>query len=855
MQRLHTPDLISQKLTADLAVPGEIDTITIKTKSLVFKSTETDDTGKITDVESSVDGLTLAALSESFTPDSIRSLAQHPSAQAGSSDPFVNSDQVQTLINTHGKNSVSQMIPFKVDTLDELSGLSATEYHGHVVHVHGEGAMYFAHASNWIKILDENYVPVTTALPTGESSGDILKVDENGTLAWGHAGGTKLADFIGFSTSTNKNQSDLWDKYDTDLFPDAQSDHLTLFIDTNFSPPKITISNNSLRAGVTFTITLPDPIPVADYSSADMPYELKINGQDAGDMIQTFLLGSLSNSEVFTRWVIRTNSNFPTDSTVTVHHKSENYQEANLFFYEPPNMIEYILALREKVLTGFSGNYSDLVDAPTSLPIGQSSGDILKVDEQGNLAWVPPSAGITLNQVQEVTNLSNYWNKDNTWDRLQTDGRATAKALDLIATMFQEPIDNINLGYEYVTLPKIMTAAEVVAQVAAVNSGGNIDLSGYTTEAQAGSIATQNAFQLVKSIFQNDHLISIDTIPKTMTVSEIENEILMSKQNPTEFSQHMFTHDITFLTSLARQNLAHHGYKLTKGLGDVSGFSNSPSLLSALTSKIIFPRTPVDMSAPYNSAMTAWQNALAAYLIDPEIPQPSRSEQSFILAGNPIPQLIDYTGDKLSVTSVLPLPMKNDIGIYPQDKTKLIMGIKFNGIINGSTNLVIDLFSRSGGNKMTISVVRDGGVYIKKLRTSENSYQFGLSASQYELMRTNGGMQYLYVQWKLGEYAKLTVDRVHVGMDNEGFTTGALPYISRLPDPTEGEVITVHSHDAPAGSTVDVQELFSDVTTHADMMDFILSEEKECRVYYGNNMGSQIPSYDVGIDGLIFAAV
>ena len=70
------------------------------------------------------------------------------------------------LLNVTGANKIT----FLYNTLADLP--SASTYHGMFAHVHGENASYYAHAGNWVKLLDENKsigllsdVDVTTAAP------------------------------------------------------------------------------------------------------------------------------------------------------------------------------------------------------------------------------------------------------------------------------------------------------------------------------------------------------------------------------------------------------------------------------------------------------------------------------------------------------------------------------------------------------------------------------------------------------------------------------------------------------------------------------------------------------------------
>ena len=54
------------------------------------------------------------------------------------------------LFNATGSNKIA----FLYNALSDLP--NATTYHGMFAHVHTEGAAYYAHAGNWVKLLDSN---------------------------------------------------------------------------------------------------------------------------------------------------------------------------------------------------------------------------------------------------------------------------------------------------------------------------------------------------------------------------------------------------------------------------------------------------------------------------------------------------------------------------------------------------------------------------------------------------------------------------------------------------------------------------------------------------------------------------
>ena len=83
------------------------------------------------------------------------------------------------LFNATGANKIA----FLYNALSDLP--NATTYHGMFAHVHTEGAAYYAHAGNWVKLLDANKsidllsdVDTSSAAPT---NGQALVWDAGGS--------------------------------------------------------------------------------------------------------------------------------------------------------------------------------------------------------------------------------------------------------------------------------------------------------------------------------------------------------------------------------------------------------------------------------------------------------------------------------------------------------------------------------------------------------------------------------------------------------------------------------------------------------------------------------------------------
>lgn len=106
------------------------------------------------------------------------------------------------LFNATGANKIT----FLYDTLNDLP--SAATYHGMFAHVHGENASYYAHAGQWVQLLDVNksigqLSDVDTSLVTPQDGQSLVwnqgqGVWQPGTVAAGGGGGGATA-FLGLS--------------------------------------------------------------------------------------------------------------------------------------------------------------------------------------------------------------------------------------------------------------------------------------------------------------------------------------------------------------------------------------------------------------------------------------------------------------------------------------------------------------------------------------------------------------------------------------------------------------------------------------------------------------------------------
>ena len=90
-------------------------------------------------------------------------------------------DDVITLGNA---TTTTAIIPFYYAQQSNFP--NATTYHGAIAHSHSDGAMYFAHAGNWVELANSSDVPAAlTDLGISDgSSGQVLQTDGNGNFSF-----------------------------------------------------------------------------------------------------------------------------------------------------------------------------------------------------------------------------------------------------------------------------------------------------------------------------------------------------------------------------------------------------------------------------------------------------------------------------------------------------------------------------------------------------------------------------------------------------------------------------------------------------------------------------------------------
>tara|TARA_R100001440_G_scaffold45727_1_gene65382 strand:- start:4408 stop:6135 length:1728 start_codon:yes stop_codon:yes gene_type:complete len=114
---------------------------------------------------------------------------------------------------------------------------SATDYHGRIYHVHGEGAMYFAHAGNWVKLANSSDITSGVTVHSNQSAmlTDAASASEGS---------------LHYDTGANK----LYVKSSSGFFLLATITNATPVI-SSFSEATGGASANNLSSGGTFTLT------------------------------------------------------------------------------------------------------------------------------------------------------------------------------------------------------------------------------------------------------------------------------------------------------------------------------------------------------------------------------------------------------------------------------------------------------------------------------------------------------------------------------------------------------------------------------------------------------------------------
>ena len=123
----------------------------------------------------------------------------------------------------------------------------------------------------------------------------------------------------------------------------------------------------------------------------------------------------------------------------------------------------------------------------------------------------------------------------------------------------------------------------------------------------------------------------------------------------------------------------------------------------------------------------------------------------------------------------------------------------------------------------------------------------------------------MYLQWGIDTNGTMKLDRLHVGMDNEGEAGGTSYSLLRLIQPGSAQTNGTGDQNGNihwwTGQTGNLQ-LPQSTMTLADFMEFINSERKVFSIAYGSEYDPSDDHYDsaeihksVGVDGLVFAAV
>lgn len=147
---------------------------------------------------------------------------------------------------------------------------SASSNHGRISHVHGDGAMYFAHGGNWVRL--GNHSDITSyTLPTASAStlggikiGSGLSIDGSGVVT---ASGGSTADATNYSVTnyTASSGSNTFDASSTPALPAYQAGKLAVYVNGVLRPASEYTATNG--TSVVMTLAANDEVSIVNHGA------------------------------------------------------------------------------------------------------------------------------------------------------------------------------------------------------------------------------------------------------------------------------------------------------------------------------------------------------------------------------------------------------------------------------------------------------------------------------------------------------------------------------------------------------------------------------------------------------------
>ena len=281
---------------------------------------------------------------------------------------------------------------------------SASSNHGRIAHVHGDGAMYFAHSGNWVRL--GNHSDITSyTLPTASSStlggikiGTGLSIDGSGVVTASGSGGSATVNyspaFVGARWKFTSTQSGI-----------------TGGVLTNYTTRDYDTTANNDFTGTNSRFTVPAGVSrvvvkaSAETSNVTSQTALKIT-MNGGDVESTNIdIESTGGDYVFA-------------STAVIEVTEDDYFEAYLFssnsrsvyvddrftWFEIRVIEGSILNSVPQSVQPYDANLKSFTDTFTLPTSDGSANQVLKTDGSGVISFADQSGGIALTDLSVTQN-------------------------------------------------------------------------------------------------------------------------------------------------------------------------------------------------------------------------------------------------------------------------------------------------------------------------------------------------------------------------------------------------------------------------------------------------------------------
>jgi hypothetical protein len=287
-------------------------------------------------------------------------------------------DDVITLGNTTTQTAV---IPFYYAQQSDFP--NATTYHGAIAHSHSDGAMYFAHAGNWVELANSSDLPTAlTDLGISDgSAGQVLQTDGNGGFSFASvsSGGATALNGLSDVTLTSPTNGQVLQYNGTAWVNAANSGGIAL--------TDLSVTTNSTG---TAALSYDDTTGAFSYTPPDLSSYLQ--SSDIGSNVlaydsnlQSFVTAfTLPTSDGSNGQVLTTDGNGGL-SFSTVSGGSGSLTVSEISGSTISNEVTSVTALRFDNTTGF--NVTDLGSGEVEISLG-SSFKTLQVSGQSDLVAV-----------------------------------------------------------------------------------------------------------------------------------------------------------------------------------------------------------------------------------------------------------------------------------------------------------------------------------------------------------------------------------------------------------------------------------------------------------------------------------